>query len=160
MFRFPPVFFPLAIATALVLQAYLPVVVHLAVYLDLPLLVVIYWAINVRNAMSSSLLGALMGLAEDSLSHLALGVNGIAKTLIGYFNASLGAQVDADHAGMRLLLVIVGFEVNRVVIYLFARFLLGTPVPWRGTPNLLAAICNAVLAVALYRGFDRFRYWV
>ncbi|MGH3182818.1 MAG: rod shape-determining protein MreD [Streptosporangiaceae bacterium] len=160
VFRYPPVFFPVAIATALVLQAYLPVLVHVALYLDLPLLVVIYWAINVRNPMSSSLLGAIMGLAEDSLSHLALGINGIAKTVIGYLNASLGTQVDADHAGMRLGLVVVGFELNRLIVYLFERFLLGTPVPWRGAAYLLAALCNGALAAGLYRGFDRFRYWV
>lgn len=160
VFRFPPLFFPLVVGLALLLQAYLPVVVHAAVYLDLPLLVVVYWAIASRNAVSSSLLGAAMGLVQDSLSHLALGVNGIAKTLIGYGNASFGSKMDADHAGIRWLAVFACFEANRAVLYSFERYLLGTPVPWRGSVTAIAAFANATLAVVLYRALDRFRSWV
>jgi len=160
VFRFPPLFFPVVISLALILQAYLPVVVHAAVYLDLPLLVVVYWAIASRNATSASLLGALLGLAQDSLSHLALGVNGIAKTLIGYANASFGSKMDADHAGIRWLAVFACFEFNRAVLYGFERYLLGTPVPWRGMVTAVAAASNAALAVVLYQGMDRFRSWV
>lgn len=158
--RFPPLFFPLVVVLALLAQAYLPVVVHAAVYLDLPLLVVIYWAFTTRSPTSASLLGAALGLAQDSLAHLALGLNGIAKTLIGYLNASFGARVDADHAGIRLLAVFACYELNRLFLYAFERFLLGTPIPWQGGATALAAGLNAVLAVVLYRGLDRFRHWV
>jgi rod shape-determining protein MreD len=160
VFRFPPLFFPVLIAVALILQAYLPVVTHAAVYLDLPLLVIIYWAITSRNQVSASLLGALLGLAQDSLSHIALGVNGIAKTLIGYLDASFGLKMDADHTGVRILAVFACYELNRGVIYAFERFLLGTPIPWHGGTTAIAAAVNALLAAVLFRAMDRFRFWV
>lgn len=160
VFRFPPLFFPVVFVLAMTAQAYLPVVVHAAVYLDLPLLVVIYWAFTIRNPVSASLVGAVLGVAQDSVAHLALGVNGIAKTLIGYVDASLGARVDADHPGIRLLVVFGCYEFNRFVLYAFERFLLGTPIPWQGEVTALAAGLNALLAVVLYRGFDRFRHWM
>lgn len=160
VFRFPTLFFPAVVLLSLVLQAYLPVVFHAAVFLDLPLLVVIYWAISKRQAQSSSLLGALLGLAQDSLSHLALGVNGIAKTFIGYLDASLGGRLDADHSGIRWLVVFAGYILNRAILYGLERFLLGTPVPWRGGIMLAAAAVNGLLAVILFRLLDRFRHWV
>lgn len=160
VFRFPPLFFPLLVALALILQAYLPVLIHAAVYLDLPLLAVVYWATTNRRAGPSSLLGAALGLAQDSLSHLALGVNGIAKTMIGYVNASLGARMEADHAGIRLLLVFACYEFNRALLYGVERFLLGTPVLWQGKVMTVAAVVNGVIAVVLFHGFDRFRRWM
>ena len=158
--RFPPLFFPLLIALALAAQAYLPVLAHVAVYLDLPLLVVVYWAITSRNQISSSTLGMILGLLQDSLAHLALGVNGVAKTLIGYTNASFGARMDADHPGIRLVIVAAAFELNRIVLYSFQRFLLGAPIPWRGLVYLLAALMNGLLAIVLFRLFDGFRRWI
>jgi len=160
VFRFPPLFYPLVAVAALAAQAYLPVVLHAAVYLDLPLLVVVYWACATRRPISASTLGAALGLAQDSLAHLALGVNGIAKTLIGYWGASFGSKIDADHAGMRMLIVFAAYELNRAILFGFERFLLGTPVPWRGGVTALAALVNAALAVVLFRGMDRFRRWV
>jgi rod shape-determining protein MreD len=160
VFRFPPLFFPLLCVLALILQAYLPVLVHAAVYLDLPLLAVVYWATTNRRAGPSSLMGAVLGLAQDSLSHLALGINGIAKTIIGYVDAMLGARMDADHPGMRLLVVFACFEFNRSLIYLFERFLVGTPVAWRGGVMAVAALVNGLAAVVLFHGLDRFRHWM
>ncbi len=158
--RFPPLFYPLVIVTALAVQAYLPVVVHAAVYLDLPLLVVIYYGCTVRRPIPASLLGAVLGLAQDSLAHLALGVNGIAKTLIGYAGASFGAKMDAEHSGIRVIAVFVGYLASRGILYSFERFLLGTPVPWQVEATLLAAGVNALLALALFRVLDRFRRWI
>ena len=158
--RFPPLFYPVVIVLALAVQAYLPVVIHSAVYLDLPLLAVVYWACTVRQPVYASALGAAVGLAQDSLAHLALGVNGIAKTLVGYAGAGIGARVDADHPGIRAIAVLVAVVFNRAVLYGFDRFLLGTPVPWRGAVTALAAGVNALLALGLFRYLDRFRRWI
>ena len=158
--RFPPLFYPVVMVAALAVQAYLPVLVHAAVYLDLPLLVVIYYACAVRRPIPASLLGAVLGLVQDSLAHLALGVNGIAKTLIAYAGASFGAKMDADHPGIRMVAVFAGYLASRAILYFFERFLLGTPVPWRAEATLLAALVNALLALALFRLLDRFRRWI
>src|SRR6185312_9330159 len=120
----------------------------------------IYWAVITRNPASASLVGAVLGLADDSLAHLALGVNGIAKTLIGYLDASLGARMDADHIGIRWMLVLVCYLANRAIVLGFERFLLGTPLPFQAGPTLIAAAVNAVLAVILFQAFDRVRSWM
>jgi rod shape-determining protein MreD len=40
------------------------------------------------------MIGALVGLAQDSLSKNPLGMFGIVKTLVGYFAASVGVRLD------------------------------------------------------------------
>ena len=43
----------------------------------------VYFALGRRSPIQGTLMGAAMGLFEDALSHHAIGVNGIAKTVVG-----------------------------------------------------------------------------
>jgi len=88
---------PMAVLLALVLQAFFPVYIHSANYLELPLLVTLYFALSKRNPSSGLLLGMVVGLLQDSLSRTPLGLYGIAKTLVGYLGSSLGARIDVEH---------------------------------------------------------------
>jgi len=60
-------------------------------FLELPLLVVVYFALMRRNQVSGLLIGAIVGLAQDSLSKNPLGMFGIVNTLVGYFASSIGS---------------------------------------------------------------------
>lgn len=142
---------------AVVLQAYLPLIARPAVYLDFPLLVVVYWGMTAQNRVTSMLAGSMLGLLQDSLSHIALGVNGIAKTLAGYLAASLGARIDADHPGVRLLLVFALFWLNALVVFGCQRYLMARPVTFNPAVIALAAFVNGLTAIFLFRVFDRFR---
>jgi len=77
-------FIPLA---ALLLQSYLPVAFHGRLYFfdvfDLPLLVTIFFGVARRNPVAGSITGAIIGLAQDAMTHNYLGLFGIAKTFVG-----------------------------------------------------------------------------
>jgi rod shape-determining protein MreD len=49
-------------------------------------------------------MGAGMGLFEDALTHHAIGVNGIAKTVVGFLAASIGVRIDVENHTIRLVL--------------------------------------------------------
>ena len=63
-------------------------------------------------------MGAGMGLFEDALSHHAIGVNGIAKTVVGFLAASVGIRIEVENHIVRLLL---NFSLSLLssVIYFF-----------------------------------------
>ena len=50
-----------------------------------------------RSPVAGLIVGALVGLAQDSLSKNPLGMFGIVKTLVGYFAASVGLRFDVEH---------------------------------------------------------------
>src|ERR1700737_2453312 len=84
----------IAAALALFLQAFLPVYVHGAQILELPLLITIYFGLSKRNPSTGLLLGTVIGLLQDSLSAGPLGLYGISKTLVGYVASSIGTRLD------------------------------------------------------------------
>ncbi len=92
VYRFSP---PVAIAVPLValfLQAFLPLRLHFFSLFDLPLLVVIFFAVARRSPVAGLLTGSLIGLLQDSLTHQPIGIYGIAKTVVGFGASSLGAK--------------------------------------------------------------------
>lgn len=90
---------------AILFQVYVPLFFPFLQFLELPLLVVVYFALMRRNQISGLLFGALVGLAQDSLSRKTpLGLFGIDQTLVGYFAASIGVRLDVEHGFIRLLL--------------------------------------------------------
>src|SRR3984893_12688834 len=108
-----------AVVLALVLQAFFPVHFRWANYLELPLLVTLYFALSKRNPSSGLLLGMVIGLLQDSLSRTPLGLYGIAKTLVGYVGSSIGARLDVEHPIARFILTI-GFYLFHDAAFAFA----------------------------------------
>jgi rod shape-determining protein MreD len=49
-------------------------------------------------------MGAVMGIFEDALSHHAIGINGVAKTVVGFVAASVGTRIDVENHTIRLIL--------------------------------------------------------
>ena len=91
--RYPVLAYGLVPLIALVLQAWLPRLLGRYVWFDLPLVVTVYFALGRRSPIQGTLMGASMGLFEDALSHHAIGVNGIAKTVVGFLAASVGISM-------------------------------------------------------------------
>ena len=92
---------------AILFQVYVPRFVTYLSYLELPLLVTVYFALIRRSPVAGVFFGAAIGLAQDSLSarHL-LGMFGIVKTLVGYFAASVSQRFDVDSALVRGVLAL------------------------------------------------------
>ena len=85
---------------------YLPRLIPHTEWLELPLLLTIYFGLMRRSPIASLLFGAFVGLSEDSLSpaNLPIGMYGITKTLVGYFAASVSVRFNVENSVIRLIL--------------------------------------------------------
>ena len=147
-----------AVLLALVLQAFFPIHFRWANYLELPLLVTLYFALSKRNPSTGMLLGMVIGLLQDSLSRTPLGLYGIAKTLVGFVGSSIGARLDVEHPIARFLLTIGFYLFHHAVFALTSQLLLAKHnEAYISVPILIASVVNALIAIALFPLLDRFR---
>ncbi|HTZ95945.1 MAG TPA: rod shape-determining protein MreD [Terriglobales bacterium] len=143
---------------AVFLQAFVPLKLHFFSIFDLPLLVVIFFAVARRSQVSGMLTGAAIGLLQDALTpSLPIGVYGIANTVVGYGASSLGVKIDVENAGSRLLVTLFFYVVHEIVYFTVARGMVGLTLHWSWPHELGSALANAILAVALFALLDRFK---
>jgi rod shape-determining protein MreD len=153
--RYPLLVYALVPLAALVLQAWLPRVLGRYNWFDLPLVITVYFALGRRNPIQGTVIGAAMGLFEDALSHYAIGINGIAKTAVGFLAASVGIRVEVDNQLVRVLLIFV-LSLASSSIYLFvSRFMLGLTIEWSWLTELFRAIGNSAIGLVLFPLLDR-----
>ena len=154
---FPPFLYVVTPLLALGLQSF--VTLHFAHFamLDLPLLVVIYFAMTLRAPVAATFGGAFLGLAQDALTHQPLGVFGIAKAFIGYLAASLGVRIDTESVGTRLVLTFLFVVLNNAIDWVLVRHLLAHPMPWGWLHQLLRATINTLVAIFLFALLDRLK---
>ncbi|MBB6146053.1 rod shape-determining protein MreD [Silvibacterium bohemicum] len=125
--------------------------------LDLPLMVVVYFAMARRNPVTATLGGAAVGILQDALTHQPIGVFGIAKAFIGYLAASLGVRIDTEAHGTRLVLTFLFMLLHNGIDWVLVRHLLAQPLVWNWLHELLRAAINALIAVVLFALLDRAR---
>jgi rod shape-determining protein MreD len=142
---------------AILFQVYIPLFFQFLNYLDLPLLVTVYFALMRRSPVAGTFIGAFIGLAQDSLSKNPLGIYGIVKTLVGYFAASVGLRFDVDHTFIRLLLGFFFFFFHQFFSWVMARAMLGQQVNFDLQRTLVVGLLNAVVALFLFHFLDRLR---
>jgi len=157
VYRFGPFISVLVPLLALVIQAFVPARWHGFAVLDLPLLVTIFFAVTRRSQMAGLMTGAIIGLVQDALTHQAIGLYGIAKTVVGYGASSLGVKIDVENPGTRLLVTAGFYLVHQAVYFMVARNILGAALEWLWARTLLAALLNGVAAVVLFAVLDRFK---
>ena len=157
-YRFSPV---VTVAVPLVfflLQVYVPKIVPWLVIVDLPLLAVIFFSVARRNPIYGALTGAAIGLIQDAFTGQPIGINGMAKALIGYVASSIGVQVDVENLLTRTLMVLV-FSVGQTgMLLLIRRLMLGQSdvhVLW--VREVVRALMNTAIAVPLFLFLDRFK---
>lgn len=148
------VLLPLA---ALFLQAFVPLRFPAMAIFDLPLLVVIFFAIARRSQVSGLLTGAIIGLLQDSLTHQPIGLYGISKTIVGFGASSLGVKIDVENIGSRFLATIFFYLVHKIVYIIVARGMVQLSLRWSWSHELLASVANAFLAVLLFAVLDRLK---
>jgi rod shape-determining protein MreD len=142
---------------ALLLQVFLPLRIPALAIFDLPLLVTIYFAVGRRNQITGLLTGSIIGLVQDSLTHQPIGLYGIAKTVVGFGASSLGAKLDVENPGSRLLMTFGFYIVHQLLYFAVARGLVGQTLEWRWGHEVIAAVANSALSVLLFALLDRFR---
>jgi rod shape-determining protein MreD len=141
---------------ALFLQAFLPR--RIFSIFDLPLLVTIFFAMARRNPVSGLFTGAAIGLAQDMLGPYPIGIYGIAKTVVGYGASSLGAKLDVENAGARLLVTLGFYLVHQAVFFTVARGMVNLTLNWSWKHGILAGLANGVVGMVLYFVLDKFKH--
>lgn len=142
---------------AILFQVYVARFLEPLAFLDLPLLVTVYFALMRRSQIQGMFLGAGIGLVQDSLSHQPLGMFGIVKTLVGYFSASASQRFDVENNAIRFVLAFFFYFFHQFLYWVLLRALLGQPGDFDPRRELLLALLNAVVAIPLFRLLDRLK---
>src|SRR2546425_6995289 len=95
--------FAVALVTVVVIQGVLSFKFKLFGYFDLPLIFSVYYGFTLGKPIASIFIGSGLGLMQDSLSGVGMGVNGFSKTLIGFLAASAGAKFNVEYPITRMV---------------------------------------------------------
>ena len=155
--------FSLAVAVlvplgAILLQVLLPRLLPALTILDLPLIVTLFFAISRRSPIAGTATGATIGLLQDVITTQPIGVNGMAKAVVGYVAASLGSRIDVDNTATRAILMFAFSLLHSALLYLIERRLLGIrgfQILW--LHELLRAALNTLIAIPIFLLLDRTR---
>ena len=153
--HYPLLVYAMTPLAALVLQALLPRYLRGYAWFDLPLVVTVYFALVRRDPIQGMLMGGSLGIFEDALTHHAIGVNGIAKTVAGFLAGSVGVRIDVENHTIRLMLTfLLSLLCSAIYVFIY-RILLGLELEWSWLAELMKAVGNSVIAMALFPLLDR-----
>lgn len=146
------------VALAVVLQSSLRVLWPPLAYADLPLVVVVYFALR-RDALLAVVVGTAAGLATDALSQGLLGAGGFSKTLTAYLIAAIMTRVMLDNTLLRIPVLAGAAAFDALVYNLLHRLLGQVPTPMGESLAETAAfkiIWTTVAGTALAYLLDKF----
>jgi rod shape-determining protein MreD len=126
-------------------------------FLEMPLLVVVYFGLMRRSPTQGMLIGASVGLVQDSLSNYPLGMYGIVKTLVGYFAGSVGTRFDVEHPTMRFILALAFLVFHDFLYWVLRRALLGEAADFDTGSTLLVALLNAIVGISFFHVLDKMK---
>jgi rod shape-determining protein MreD len=153
--HYPLLVYAITPLAALVLQALLPRYLRGYAWFDLPLVVTVYFALIRRDPIQGMLMGGSLGIFEDALTHHAIGVNGIAKTVAGFLAGSVGLRIDVENHTIRLMLTfLLSLLCGAIYVFIY-RILLGLELEWSWLAELMKAVGNLLIATALFPLLDR-----
>lgn len=106
----------IALIIAILLQWTLRNIAEPLGYIDFPLIIVVYAALQ-RDSIKAIFFGAFSGLAVDALSGGLLGANGFSKTLIAYIVSELARRVYMDNLLLRIPVIAGACFLDDIVYY-------------------------------------------
>ena len=140
---------------AIVLQWTLRNVAEPFAFIDFPLIIVIYAALQ-RNGIKALFYGSIAGLAVDALSGGLLGANGFSKTLIAYLVSEIVRRVYLDNLLLRIP-VIAGACLLNILVYYGMHRLLGQMPQAELVPTLAYTVIGTTIAgTIIYLILDSF----
>jgi len=142
---------------AIFVQVFFPIRLRLLMVFDLPLLVTIYFAVARRRPIPGLITGALIGTVQDAFGHHFIGLDGIAKTIIGFLASSLGVRIDVENPGSRFLMTVGFYLLHQIIRAVIDLMLVGVREPWYWGHMLVASIANGLMAVVLFAALDRLK---
>lgn len=142
---------------ALVLQSLISLYFPRFDYIDLPLLIAIYFGITWRHPAGGAIFGAGIGILQDALTHHPLGVFGIGKSIVGYVAASIGIRIDTESFFTRLLLLPVFTLLQSAIVWVLERRVIEQPYAWMWVHEGIRAAVNAAVGLLLFALLDMAR---
>jgi len=142
---------------AIFLQVFLPIRFNFVRVFDLPLLVTIFFAISRREQVAGLMTGAIIGLVQDSLTQLPIGIYGLANTIVGYGASSLSVKIDVDNPGSRFLITFGFYLLHQCIYFTVGHGMARLDLLWSWHHELLSALANSIMAVVLFAILDRFK---
>jgi rod shape-determining protein MreD len=107
----------IALIIAILLQWTLRNVAEPFAFIDFPLIIVVYAALQQRNSIRALLFGAIGGLSIDALSGGLLGANGFSKTLIAYMVSEITRRVYVDNLLLRIPIIAGACLLDDLIYY-------------------------------------------
>lgn len=142
---------------AILFQVYVPRFFSFLGYLELPLLVTIYFALTRRQPISGVLFGAAVGIVQDSLSQQPIGMYGIVKTLVGYFAASVSMRFDVENPVLIGILSFFFYFFHAFFFWVLDRALLGHLTVFDPQQTFVYGLLNAAVALPLFHLLDKLK---
>ncbi len=140
---------------AVLYQIYVPNFFVQLGYLELPLLVTLYYSLAWRSPVAALFFGSAVGLMQDALSHYYAGLFGITKTLVAYFAASVSLRFDVENTAIRFILTFFFFTFHQFFYWVMVRALLGLGMPFEPAQVFIQAGLNALVAMPLFIVMDK-----
>jgi rod shape-determining protein MreD len=146
----------LTIFVALLLQFLLPNYLGFFKYIDLPLIVTVYFGLQ-RDPILGMLTGVALGVGGDAVIGGVLGVGGFSKTLIGYLVAMASIKLSLENPLARLAVVAVASAANTLLYAALYQMLeqplsdastwsdLGKIIGWRALADTVTAIVIIIM---------------
>jgi len=142
---------------AILFQVYVPRFFSFLGYLELPLLVTIYFALTRRQPIAGVFFGAAVGIVQDSLSQQLIGMYGIVKTLVGYFAASVSMRFDVENPVLIGILSFFFYFFHQFFYWVLDRALLGHMTVFDPKQTFIYALLNAAVALPLFHLLDKLK---
>jgi rod shape-determining protein MreD len=155
--RYPTYLYVLVPLFSLFLQAWIPRLPFVGrfAYMDLPLLVTIYFALNRRSPIHGTILGAILGLAQDGLTQGAIGIHGIALTVVGFLAASVGIRIVVENNLIRMVMNFALTMLSSAIVFFIITGLLGLEWHSNWIEELIRGGGNAAIGMVLFPLLDR-----
>lgn len=134
----------LALVIAVLLQWTLRNVAEPFAFVDFPLIIVVYAAIQ-RNTIRALLFGTLTGIAVDALSSGLLGANGFSKTLVAYAVSEIARRVYLDNLLLRIP-VLAGASLVSNLLFFGIHRLLGQETVFPAVTTIAYSLIGTTIA--------------
>lgn len=145
----------IALIIAILLQWTLRNVAEPFAFIDFPLIIVVYAALQQRNSIRAVLFGAIGGLAMDALSGGLLGANGFSKTLIAYIVSEITRRVYVDNLLLRIPIIAGACLLDDLIYYgmhrLFGQVPNVNPIITMGYTLIGTTIAGTIIYIILER---------
>lgn len=128
-----------------------------ALYLDLPLIAVLYigWY---SSPFKSASCGILFGLLQDTISGIELGFNGLSKTIVGFSACYLKNWVMLEGFWARLVLIGLLSLLDGAIVYAMFDLLERPAMQATWSDVVIKATSTGVAGAIFFRVYDRIKF--